>query len=48
MTRVALLLAILLVVVLGYLRVIPPRTAFLIAALFGLGALLASLIVGGF
>ncbi|MFC3863219.1 hypothetical protein ACFOPQ_20870 [Deinococcus antarcticus] len=46
--RIAMLLAVLLVILLAYLRVIPHRVAFLITALFALGALLAYLIVGGF
>lgn len=46
--RIAMLLAVLLVIVLGYMRVIPPRMAFVITGVFLLGALLAYLIVGGF
>ena len=48
MTRIAMLLAVLLVIALGYMRVIPLRVAFVVTGVFVLGALLAYLIVGGF
>lgn len=44
--RIALLLAVLLVILLGFMRIISHRVALLISALFILGALLAGLMLG--
>lgn len=46
--RIAILLAVVLVIVLGFMRVIPHRVAFLVTAVMVLGALLAYLVGGGF
>lgn len=48
MTRLAVLLAVVLILALGFMRVIPQRVAFVVVAVLVLGALLAYLVGGGF